>query len=405
MQIFVSCVSKDFALFRDAINELGKSLKLSDQNLLFKDMYDPHTCDLPPEIWSMEAAAKSDLVIYILGKSHGELPSKNLNEIEYKDIEKVKRIARTIPCWYKQNYPDKLSYTQLEILAAEAAKVPIMVFVPKQGEALVDRDLEEYLAHQETEEWKRERQECFGNWVRDNHKNGFFKHRVDLNNQILFVIDKLSKKRRKIKKSILSVVLLSVVLFAGGYYFNQSYRSTVNKQKWLFALGSSIAMMGESLYQPGVPILEKALLELSFSTTQSKDLQKEYLIIDQIGRTNEGKERNIPVLREQFTHSISTQVAVLHGRQSSEFMLFGYHLSRLMLLYSNWSYVPENSLICENARFHYTKAYSLAEKMNFAKKMNLKQNEIGGDFACKESTRKRLLKSISEIVSIYSPEI
>ncbi len=349
MRVFISCTTDGMGLFRDAVCDRpidwwGDAPRLPE----FSSMLDAKAESIPPVDWSIRQAAGSDLLVLLLGEHHGAMAEAPDPRRCGVPIERLKAVRQSIPGWSDVDDPTRLSYTQWEVLAAVAAQVPVLVFSPDRRSD--DEDLQACRSGHEPAAL-RQRQACFGRWIRSRCSEDHFANRLDLVNKVRKAILR-HHRRRRARRAVRVALVLAVAVTAGGVIGHHWYQSAQRerqaaqqadqlqqemlRRQYAVALGGSLAMLNRSSTGAGRPVFEMALIGLDMPAEQRGQLADEYNRIDD-RRANDSAEAEIlNAQRARLRRKVLTRLNVIRPAAVG-YIDFGQHATELLLLLKHWN--------------------------------------------------------------------
>jgi len=362
MRVFVSCTTSELGMFRDALcDRPAEWWGTAPRRPELSSMTDAKAESIPPVDWSIRQAAKADLVVLLLGQHHGamaEAPDARHCGVEEP---RLRAAADGIAGWDEVNEPHRFSYTQWEVLAAVAARVPILVFSPDRRSS--DDDLHACRQNEEAA-WLQDRQGCFCRWVRSRYSEDHFANRLDLVNKVRKAILR-QQQRRRVSRVIAAIVALLVVI-GTAWGIAQKWQASADRsraeyqqadrlqaekrrQKYAVALGGSLAMLGRSSAGAGRPIFEKSLVGLGLPQNQVGELSDEYNRVDASVQGD-----HIDTLGFQARKASLGQKAIIRANVvrpiPASHVEFGQSATELLLLIQFWGAQPDQDALLLAAR-------------------------------------------------------
>jgi len=143
-------------------------------------------------------------------------------------------------------------------------------------------------------------------------------------------------------KTIVALIGLLAVLSLLGVTIRHN-QNEKDRAKLAFAVGSALAMNGQSTNEVGRPILEVALKRAGFPDTSANKIVEEFSQLE----NNAGVPGHFPAdaknQRVQLEAKLKGQWNVLFGSHHVAYIDFGFDLSRLLLMLRSWDALETNA--------------------------------------------------------------
>lgn len=354
MKVFVSCTTSDLGSFRDVIGDNPHEWWGSERDVpQFRSMNDAKAEAIPPVDWSIREAVGSDMIVLLLGRQHGCLAEDPTPRHSGVAIDRLRSFSERIDGWASVEDHTRFSYTQWEVLAAVAQKVPILIFSPDRRSK--DNDLRPYWdGVHEQEGALQHRHELFCQWIRSRSVEDHFQSRADLLNKVRAAV-KRQQMRRGLRRAALAILLLLLAASAAAGVAYHQHREAVRqehhrnqtrqvlRQKLGVALGSSMAMLRQSSTGAARAVFERSLSELGVPANQVRELCQKYSSLDGSVRGDHLGYDDFQRAKANLQASVLTQVKVMVGERPVPYVKFGYDLTHLLLLLRFWEELPARS--------------------------------------------------------------
>jgi len=289
-------------------------------------------------------------LILLLGRYHGGLAEEPTAANCHVNIEKLRALAQGIQGWHEVRDRTRFSYTQWEVLAAVAARVPVLVYTPDRESS--DEDLRSLRRSTEKEErWLELRQEQFAAWVRGRFTEDHFKSRTDLLNRLRAGVRRM-EARRWLWRGIALLVVAAAILLGSAIsvlWLKQTQHrvrqeqeeaaardARVYQQKLAVAAGGALAMLGQDSKGTSGALFEKALQELGFPANQVHKLSEAYGELERSVHNGLLSYGDFERQKIELRSGVCAQLNVLGGRSPPVHLNFGYELHRLLLVLRFW---------------------------------------------------------------------
>ena len=305
------------------------------------DVKDP----IPPVDWSIREASTSDVLIALLGRLHGEIADEPNPKHSKMNTNRMRKLAEEIPGWKDVAEPDKFSYTQWEVLAAVSSGRKVLLFSPDSYSTdedlkdILQSDLEEPVALQY-------RHEFFCRWIRSRSAEHHFQDRSDLLNKVREALKRLMKIRLLLSWAFLFMVVLVLAfsaIYSYRYYTGKKKEEALLRQKsFAFALGCSVAMIGQSTQNIGGTAFEKSLAGLDFPSNQIRELVAEYDLLERSVDSDEMTFQEFEKAKDDLTKRINARSFVLGGEECLPLCKFGQDVCQLRLFLNFWDTLEES---------------------------------------------------------------
>ena len=341
-RVFVSCTSKGLAGFRAVLCERPESWWPNGRSRpqLLSMLDDKATPD-PSVDWSIREASRADLVVLLLGKHHGEVAEVTPDAAKCgADPSRLLDTMLGIPGWREVSHQERLSYTQWEVLAAEAAHVPILVFCPDRGST--HPDLEHYRREPPESEALAERQEVFDAWVQERRTADHFRNSVDLTCKVRTAI--LRRRRAYLWARVLVALALGLLVLSGLCVWREvaerAQREVAERRlrKHAVELGCALGMLG-CASEAAKPLLERALRDLGMLPNQAAETYGEFVRLNSDVRKRRLDRDALAEGKARLARKVRDQMAVIRPG-ALRHIEFGQGAVELELLLRFWETLP-----------------------------------------------------------------
>ena len=287
----------------------------------------PKASHLPPDKWSIEQANAADVLVVLLGCRHGGLAELEFDELP-KSIpcRKLERLVEQINGWEDVREPGKFSYTQWEVLTALSQGKPVLAFEPNLKST--DHDLK-LLGEPNEETWLQDRQRKFVNWLSLRVTGDRFDSRSDLIGKVKKALERLQKKRRYLRLSL--VLMLVIGVSAAWGYHRVEAEAKENRAHVL--LGMAVSLMGQDRSRATTAVLDVALEHLEYPADSEASWHREYESSYSQIIENPGQALQI---QGKFLKDVQKKVQILADTASAERLQFGYDFGVCVLVLRNW---------------------------------------------------------------------
>jgi hypothetical protein len=416
VRIFVSCTTDDLGMFRDALCDRpaewwGTASGLPE----FSSMHDAKAESISPVDWSIRQASRADAVVLLLGRHHGSLAETPDPRHCGMADSRLQAVAKGIVGWREVREPRRFSYTQWEVLAAMAARVPILVFSPDHRSS--DKDLQACRENTEAD-WLQDRQSRFSQWLRSRVSEDYFANRLDLVNKVRRAILRRQRTRR-LFRAAMAIGGALVVVGIGGAAAHEwrvsAERSRVETQqarrvqeeslrhKYAVALGGAMAMLGRSSAGAARPVFEKALISLGLPQSQVADLSEEYNRLDGAAVDDRLDPAGFLAGKARLEEKALVRLNVIQPALAA-YIAFGQSATELLLLLRFWDSPSDRNALVPAARDSLLRFQDICGRVEIPEELKRRAGSVRASDLGAQEQRAALAKLLVQCLALYEME-
>lgn len=117
-------------------------------------------------------------------------------------------------------------------------------------------------------------------------------------------------------------------------------------EKFAFAAGWSVALIGQSSKRTGKQIFGRALTELGFGAMEIKELDQQYVALETAARAQRIDYQNFETAKSELLVKVDRSLRTLGSQHTPAYVRFGHDLCALMLLLRFWEKLQtQNNLL------------------------------------------------------------
>jgi hypothetical protein len=181
-----------------------------------------------------------------------------------------------------------------------------------------------------------------------------------------------------------------------------NYYQLKKRQTYAFSLGVSVAILGQSKSNSGVPILDFSLKKLLLSEHSIDEIHDGYSQIQAFYRKGRLSLEELHKNKQDFLDAIIIKIKVIWGVNISHYIRFGYEMGSLRIILKNWQELGESDASYW-AIFHLSKIKDLKNVLsansNLSNNLFSNINSLGSSLE-----RQQLLKTVDTIINRFSPK-